>query len=108
MTDVTLTQRPARRFDFSRMRDILLRPRQAFQEISSESRATWFKPMLVLSITAALVVLVGGYQKSRAAMMGEITLPPDWEFWTPEMQNNYMNAQQATQGLTFLYVFPLV
>lgn len=108
MTDVTLTQRPARRFDFSRMRDILLRPRQAFQEISSESRATWLTPMLVLSITAALVVLFGGYQKSRAAMMGEITLPPDWEFWTPEMQNNYMNAQQATQGPTFLYVFPLV
>ena len=41
-------------------------------------------------------------------MTGESTLPPDWEFWTPEMQNNYMQAQQATQGPTFLYVFPLV
>jgi hypothetical protein len=64
--------------------------------------------MLILTITAALVVFVGGYQKSRAAMMGEIALPPDWEFWTPEMQDNYMRAQQATQGPTFLYVFPLV
>ncbi|MCI0555139.1 MAG: YIP1 family protein [Anaerolineae bacterium] len=108
MTDITLDQRSARRLDFSRVRDVLLRPRQAFQGISSESRATWLTPMLVLSITAALVVFVGGYQKSRAAMMGEITLPPDWEFWTPEMQNNYMQAQQATQGPTFLYVFPLV
>ena len=108
MTDITLDQRPARRLDFSRVRDVLLRPRQMFQEISAESRATWLTPMLVLSITAALVVFVGGYQKSRAAMMGEITLPPDWEFWTPEMQNNYMQAQQATQGPTFLYVFPLV
>lgn len=108
MTDITLDQRPVRRFDFSRVRDILLRPRQAFQEIAVESRATWLTPMLILSITAALVVFVGGYQKSRAAMMGEITLPPDWEFWTPEMQNNYMQAQQATQGPTFLYVFPLV
>lgn len=108
MTDITLDQRSARRFDFSRVRDILLHPRQTFQEISSESRATWLTPMLVLSITAALVVFVGGYQKSRAAMIGEITLPPDWEFWTPEMQNNYMGAQQATQGPVFLYVFPLV
>src|SRR5687768_6044514 len=108
MTDITLNQRPARRFDFSRVRDILLRPRRAFQEISSESRSTWLTPMLVLTITAALLVFVGGYQKSRAAMMGEITLPPDWEFWTPEMQNDYMQAQQATQGPTFLYVFPLV
>ena len=108
MTDITLDQRPARRFDFSRVRDILLRPRQAFQEISSETRANWLTPMLVLSITAALVVFVGGYQKSHAAMIGEMTLPPDWEFWTPEMQNNYMQAQQATQGPTFLYIFPLV
>jgi len=108
MTEITLDQRSARRFDFSRVRDILFRPRQALQEISSESRATWLTPMLVLSITAALVVFVGGYQKSRAAMMGEITLPPDWQYWTPEMQNNYMQAQQATQGSTFLYVFPLV
>jgi len=108
MTEITLDQRPARRFDFSRVRDILFRPRQAFQEISSEARATWLTPMLVLSITAALLVFVGGYQKSRAAMTGEITLPPDWQFWTPEMQNDYMQAQQATQGATFLYVFPLV
>jgi hypothetical protein len=108
MTDITLDQRPARRLDSSRVREIFLRPRQAFQEISSESRATWLTPMLLLSITAALVVFVGGYQKSRAAMMGEITLPPDWQFWTPEMQDNYMRAQQATQGPTFLYVFPLV
>jgi hypothetical protein len=41
-------------------------------------------------------------------MMGEVTLPPDWEFWTPEMQNNYMQAQQATQGPVFNYVMPMV
>jgi len=108
MTETTLDQRSARRFDFSRMRDILFRPRQTFQEITSEARATWLTPMLVLSITAALVVFVGGYQESRAAMIGEITLPPDWQFWTPEMQDNYTRAQQATQGPAFLYVFPLI
>lgn len=64
--------------------------------------------MLVLSITALLVVIVAGYLKSRAAMMGEVQLPPDWQWWTPEMQNNYMQAQQATQGTTFTYIIPLV
>jgi len=76
--------------------------------MASESRATWLTPMLLLSITAILVVIVAGYLRSRAAMMGEIPLPPDWEFWTPEMQNNYMQAQQATQGPVFLYVMPMV
>ena len=64
--------------------------------------------MLVLTMTAILVVLVGGYLKSRAATMGEVALPQDWQYWTPEMQNNYMQAQQATQGPVFMYVIPLV
>ena len=40
--------------------------------------------------------------------MGEVQFPPDWEWWTPEMQNNYMQAQQATQGPVFVYIIPLV
>ena len=108
MTDISLDQRPARRFDLPRAGTILLHPRRTFQEMVSESRATWLTPMLILSVTAILVVIVAGYLKSRAAMMGEIMLPPDWEFWTPEMQNNYMQAQQATQGPVFNYIMPLV
>jgi hypothetical protein len=108
MTDITLDQRPPRRFDLPRAQAILFRPRRGFQEIASESRATWLTPMLLLSITAILVVVVAGYLKSRAAMMGEIQLPPDWEFWTPEMQNNFMQAQQATQGPVFLYIMPMI
>jgi hypothetical protein len=108
MTDITLDQQSTRPFDFSRLRDILFRPRQEFQEMTSESRATWLTPMLVLSLMTILVVMVAGYLRSRAVMMGEISLPRDWQYWTPEMQNNYMQAQQATQGPVFMYVIPLV
>jgi len=108
MTDISLGQRSARRLDLSRLQVILFHPRPAFHEIVSESRATWLTPMLVLTMTAILVVLVGGYLKSRAATMGEVALPQDWQYWTPEMQNNYMQAQQATQGPVFMYVIPLV
>ncbi len=76
--------------------------------MAAEARATWLTPMLVLTVTALLVVVVAGYLKTRAAMMGEVTMPPDWQWWTPEMQNNYMQAQQATQGKTFMYIIPLV
>jgi hypothetical protein len=108
MTDLTLDQRPARRLDFSRVRDLFFHPRQAFQAMTSESRSTWLTPMLLLTITAILVVVVAGYLKTRAAMMGEIQMPRDWQFWTPEMQNNYMQAQQATQGPVFMYVMPMI
>jgi hypothetical protein len=108
MADITLSQQPARRFDFARLQSMLLRPRQVFEEMASEARATWLTPMLVLTATAILVVIVAGYLKSRAAMMGEIQLPQDWQYWSPDMQKNYMQAQQATQGPVFMYVMPLI
>ena len=108
MTDITLEQRPARRLDFPRLQAILFRPRRAFQEMTPEARASWLTPMLLLTLTAILAVLVAGYLRTRAAMMGEIQLPPDWQYWSPDMQNNYMQAQQATQGPVFMYVMPLI
>jgi len=108
MTDITLEKQPARRLDFARLPSILIRPRGAFGEMAAESRATWLTPMLVLSIMAIVVVVVSGYLKTRAAMLGEVQLPPDWQYWSPDMQENYMQAQQATQGATFVYVIPLV
>lgn len=108
MTDITLDQRPVRRFDLPRAWAMLFRPRRGFQEMAAESRSTWLTPMLLLTITAILVVVVAGFLKSRAALMGEVQLPPDWEFWTPEMQENFMRAQQATQGPVFLYIMPII
>ena len=108
MTDIPLEKQPSRRFDFPRLLPVLTRPRRVFAEMASEARGTWLTPMLVLTVTALLVVLVSGFLKTRAAMLGEVAMPPDWQYWTPEMQNNYMQAQQATQGKTFMYIIPLV
>ncbi|NWG35888.1 MAG: YIP1 family protein [Chloroflexi bacterium] len=104
----TPSSSPARRFDLPRIFAMILHPRAVFTEMISENRASWLTPMLVLTVTAILAVVTAGYLKTRAATMGEIALPPDWQWWTPEMQENYMRAQQATQGPVFLYVMPLV
>lgn len=107
MTDLNPST-PARRFDFGRILPVLFQPQRTFTEIASESNSSWFTPMLVLSVSALLAVLASGFLKARAANLGQITLPPDWQYWTPDMQNNYMQAQQATQGPVFVYVMPLV
>jgi hypothetical protein len=108
MTDIPLEKQSSRRFDFPRLLPVLTRPRRVFSGMAAESRGTWLTPMLVLTVTALLVILVSGFLKTRAAMLGEVSMPPDWQYWTPEMQNNYMQAQQATQGKTFMYIIPLV
>jgi hypothetical protein len=107
MTELT-SSASSRRLDFARILSVLFHPQRAFAEIAGETTSSWLTPMLALSLSASLVVFVSGYLKARAAMMGEITLPPDWQYWTPDMQNNFMQAQQATQGAVFVYVMPLV
>lgn len=104
----TLQAKPSSKFQLSRILETLLKPRQAFENIATENNAGWQTPMLSLSISAFFAVMVSGYLKSRAAMMGEIPLPRDWQWWTPEMQNNYMQAQQSMQGPVFAYIIPLV
>ncbi len=99
---------PVRKFNFSRIFEVLLQPQHALTDIAGETNSSWLTPMLLLSISTFLYVIVSGYLKARATMMGEVQLPPDWQYWTPDMQNNFMQAQQATQGPVFVYVIPLV
>ncbi len=99
---------PVRRLNFARIFQVLLQPRRAFTEIAAEVSSSWLTPMLTLSLSGLLGVIVSGYLTSRAARMGEIPLPPDWQYWTPDMQNNYMQAQQSMQGPVFVYIIPFV
>ena len=58
MTD-TSTLTPQKRLDFSQVLALFLRPRSLFERIAAEGQPTWTTPMLILSVTALLVVLVG-------------------------------------------------
>lgn len=107
MTETTPSQSTGR-FGFARIPEFLLQPVRTFVLLVEEARATWGTPMLALSVSTFLSVMVSGYLTSRAAMMGETPLPRDWQWWSPEMQENYMRAQQAMQGPVFAYIIPLV
>lgn len=96
------------RFGFARIPEFLLQPTRMFALLVEEARATWGTPMLALSVSTFLSVMVSGYLTSRAARMGEMPLPRDWQWWSPEMQENYMRAQEAMQGPVFAYIIPLV
>jgi hypothetical protein len=97
---------PSRRFDLPRLFQAILRPRSVFASVATETKASWLTPLIVASVTTLLVVIVGGYLKSRAAMMGEVQLPSDFQYWPPQMQEQFMQSQQATQSPAFLYVVP--
>ncbi len=104
----TIALNPPRRLNFARIMEVLLQPVRTFGLVVEENRPSWFTPMLALSLSSFLSMVVSGYLTARAASMGEVQLPRDWQYWTPDMQNNYMQAQQSMQGSVFTYVIPLV
>ena len=67
---------PTRRLNFARILEVLRHPKLAFAEIAGETVSSWLTPMLALSISSSLVVIVGGFVKARPSAMGEIQLPP--------------------------------
>ncbi|HNB50875.1 MAG TPA: Yip1 family protein [Anaerolineales bacterium] len=83
-----------------------LKPRQTFKEIAAQNRAVWLLPMLIFSLTSVAEVLASGWLKQMAALAGQITLPPDFEYMTPEQQAQIMKAIEASSGPVFMYVFP--
>jgi hypothetical protein len=102
-----MTENKPSRFQFKEIFPVLFRPRSAFARLTEKSASAWLTPMLVLSLMLILRLAVQGYFQAQAAMMGEVPLPPDWQWWTPEMQNQYMQAQSLTQGPVFVYVIPI-
>jgi len=107
MTDTTLAvASPSRRFDFKRILAFFLHPREAIAGLAAEEKPVWLLPMLLVSVMFLVRIIVSGYLQAQAAAMGQVNLPADWQYWSPEMQNNYMQAQQATQGPVFVYIIP--
>jgi hypothetical protein len=108
MSEPALAPPKVKLFDLKRLFFFLLHPRQAFEQMSTEGRPAWLTPMLLLSLGLLLRVVLTGFLRARAAAMGEVSLPPDWAWWSPDMQNNYMAGIQATQGPAFVYIIPAV
>ncbi|MBI5839466.1 MAG: YIP1 family protein [Chloroflexi bacterium] len=105
MSDTSTIADVKPRLDFSRVLAVILHPRQAF---GAEAGSGWRTPMLILSISSILTIIVTGFLKARAAVSAAVELPPDFQYWTPEMQDNFFQSQQTTQSPVLVYVMPLV
>jgi hypothetical protein len=96
---------PPRRFQFGWVGDVYFHPRQLFTRIAAANSGLWQTPMLLLSLSAVLLVLAGGWIKQSTGSTA-IEIPPQFQYYTPEQQAQFQQAMAATQGPVFLYVFP--
>lgn len=103
----TLNDDIPRRFYFNWIPEIFRRPNSAFRKILARSGNVWFTPLFILSITLIAREIVSGWLKQQATLMGEVPLPPDFQYYSPEQQSQFLQAIQSTQSPVFMYILPI-
>ncbi|OGT28787.1 MAG: hypothetical protein A2Z17_05415 [Gammaproteobacteria bacterium RBG_16_66_13] len=104
-TTPALAERP-QRFQFDWVLRSILRPWSTFPKLVEQPADTWRTPLLVLTLAAVLLVLVAGPLRREAALNAPAEPPPDFQYYSPEQQEQFLQAQQATSSNTFIYLFP--
>jgi hypothetical protein len=97
---------PYRRLRFEWLTSVILHPRRAFEQIAAQPRGVWLVPMLALTLTTLGRVLVSGSIRQQILLSSGPFLPPDFQYYSPEQQAQFMQASQATTGPVFMYIFP--
>ena len=86
--------------------EILFRPGTGFNRVANQTGSVWLTPLLILTLMALLQVIVAGPLKKEAAIRGQVELPPEFQYYSPEQQAQFQQAMAATQSPVFIYVFP--
>lgn len=103
---ITLPVEAPRRFRLDWVIGVLIRPRQTLARIAAQSGSVWFTPLMILTITTLLAVVVAGPIKKEAAMSGPLDLPENFQYYSPEDQAQFLQAMEATRSNVFIYGFP--
>jgi len=108
LTTDTLSLEPPRRFHFNWVLPALFRPRATLAQITGDTGGNWLTPILILTVTGLLAVMIAGSVLSSVGTGGPTNLPPDFQYWSQEQQQQFMEAQSSASGPMFVYVFPAV
>ncbi len=103
-----LPVQPSRRLNLNWIPSILLKPRQTFARILEGGQNAYLTPLLVISLFALVAILVAAPIRKQAAASGMVEFPPDYQYWTPEMQAQFESGINAGSGPAFVYIFPAI
>jgi len=106
----TQSESKARRFDFLRwdwLRGILIQPRKTISKIIAEEKPVWQTPLLIISILVILAVVVEA-PIQKVIIQSGAEVPENFQYWSAEQQNAFMQSQAMQTSPLFLYVFPFL
>jgi hypothetical protein len=94
-----------RRLHFEWVLPLFFRPARTLKKVVEQDHPVWQTPLLILSVLAILVVLVGAPIRTQLTQqVGE--LPPDFQYWPPDQQEQYYASQANKANPMFIYLFP--
>jgi len=85
---------------------ILYKPRKSMDEIVQKDHAVWLAPLLVLMVTALVLVLVSAPLIGQSAQPA--TQPENFEYYSPDQQQQYQDAVNMGASPLVTMVFPYV
>jgi hypothetical protein len=106
--EISVSASTARQRQFRWLLSIFMKPLSTLKEIIIEERQAWLLPMLLLTLLTIASALVAGPLRQQAAQNATVTLPENFQYMSPEQQQQYMQAQQSGNGLATTIVFPAV
>jgi hypothetical protein len=103
-----LSVQPSRRLNFGWLVSVLVKPRQTFDRVRETGQNSYLTPLLVISLFALIAILVAAPIRRQAAAGGVVQYPPDYQYWSPEMQAQFEAGINAGTGPAFTYIFPAI
>ena len=94
-------------FKFGWILPLFLRPGKTTREIVEQEKAVWLTPLLVLSVLVIIMALIAAPIRREAIQMGT-NLPADFQYYSPEQQQQFYTAQATQTSPLFLYIFPIL
>ena len=109
MTESTIEKKktPRPEMDWGWLPGILVRPRKTIQAVLAEEKPVWLTPLLVLTILIILAVLAAAPIQRQIIQSGS-NIPENFQYWTSDEQNAFLQAQASQTSPLFLYIFPFL
>jgi hypothetical protein len=85
-----------------------LRPARTMRAVAGEEKAAWALPLLLLTALTIISILVAGPLRIQAAQNSVSEPPPNFQYMSPEQQEQYMQAQASMNGPVTAVVFPAI
>jgi len=94
-----------RRMRFDWLLPLFLKPRDTLKRVIEKPYAVWLVPLLVLSALVILAALAASPVRSQQAIASQ-TLPPDFQYYSPEDQQRMLDSQQNAGSFVLSFVLP--